>query len=250
MPQKESALENWTPQVLCVFGRGIEKVNGVWKPTAYIERLSESNGHPGVRVEGITPFDDDPRVVIAGGDINATALAVLYEEFFGLGSPAEVVAFAAGRPSYLANEPDQTLTEGKVMHRHFLSITDPWRATEIVFQSGNRNTRDDLAETLALAKIRRFSGIGIITVGIHIPRCQEFMKHVPVDLLEGVEIRWFASEPIVLRYLPSEYRSLWEAMISPAYTRTAERERRGIADLRAGKYNFGSQGYGFAPARP
>jgi len=237
---------DWKPDVLSVFGRGIEKVDGIWQPTAYIERLSEKGGHPGMRAEGITPFDNDPRIVIAGGEVNALACAMLYKEFATQRSVPKVVVFAAGRPAYLADDPDPDLTEGRVMHRWFLGSVIPQPGTQIVFQANNRNTRDDFVETLEFAKSRGLSRIAIITVQVHIPRCQEFLKHVPEEMKHGIDILWFASEPIVLRHFPEAYPELWEAMISPAYARTAERERKGIEDLRAGHYNFGAQGYSFA----
>lgn len=228
----------WKPQVLCVLGRGIERMDGTntWRPTAYVERLSEENGHSGLRIENITAFDEDPKVVISGGEVNAVAGALFYKELALAGAPPAVVTFAGGRPAYLAKEP-QHITEGRILYERFQEVSLHTRS-EIVFQDGNSNTRDDLQETLKLAQERSFRRIAIVTVTVHIPRCLAFVSS---NWLQGMEIRFFASEPIVHRFLPGEYEYLYEAMISPAYTRTAERERKGISDLRAGRYNFGSQ---------
>jgi hypothetical protein len=231
---------NWEPEVLCVFGRGIEKVDGIWQPTAYIERLSDEDCHAGFRTHGITPFDNDTRVVVAGAEINAVACAMLYKKFDDDGATPAVVIFAAGRTAYIANDPDLNLTEGRILCRRFRELAPPGERTEIVFQPGNKNTRDDLVETLKFAKERGFSRIAVISVTVHIPRCQEFMRYVPDEFISAMDVRWFASEPIVLQYFPEEYSYLWEAMISPAYIRTAERERKGIDDLRSGHYKFAS----------
>ena len=241
----------FTPEILCVFGRGIEKVNGVWRPTAYIEKLSPDNQHPGDRYpeDQIDMNGDDPQVVIGGAEINALATTALYNSLWDAGSLPEVVTFAAGRPKYIADDPDQTLSEGQLLKQVFLreSWFDPAQ-TETVMQTTNRNTRDDLLETLHLAKTRGYRRVAIVSVLAHIARCMEFLRWALIakPKFNDIEVKFFASEPVVLNHYP-DYNFLYEAMISKAFARTAERERRGIADLREGRYDFGPQGYQFAP---
>lgn len=239
------------PDILCVFGRGIEKVDGVWRPTAYIEKLSPENQHPGVRYpENTIDMDgDDPQVVIAGAEINALATATLFASWRAAGSPPKVVTFAAGRPRYIAEDPDPTLSEGRLLKEVFLREVEPIAdGVEVVMQTTNRNTRDDLLKTLHLAKTRGFQRIVIVSVLVHVPRCMEFLRHALLaePSFSNISVEFFASETVVLNHC-SGYEFLYRAMISKAFARTAERERRGIADLQSGKYDFVSQGYAFAP---
>lgn len=236
-------------EVLCVFGRGIEKVNGVWKPTQHIERLSEKNGHPGVRVEGIDMNDDNPRVVIAGADFNAFATALLYKRLVAERRPPAILVFAAGRPAYIADDPDPNLTEGRILKERFLEVAELHPSTEVLIQGSNRNTRDDLLQTLSFAQERGLHGIAIVSVLVHLCRCQEFFKKALEAKPEFADygVRFLASEIILMQEEPEFVLWLPELLISAAYCRTAERERKGIADIRTGKYDFGSQGYGFSP---
>lgn len=236
--------------ILCVFGRGIEKVNGVWQPTQHIERLSEKGGHPGVRVEGIDMNDGDLRVVIAGADFNAFATALLYKRLVAEQRPPAILVFAAGRPAYIADDPDPNLTEGRILKERFLEVVQLHPSTEVLIQGSNRNTRDDLLQTLSFARDRGLRGIGIISVLVHLARCQEFFRkalEVEPDF-EDYGVHFLASEMILMQELPPGLTEfLAEVLISAAYCRTAERERKGIDDLRAGKYDFGSQ-YTIPPA--
>ncbi len=234
-------------EVLCVFGRGIEKVNGAWQPTAMIERL-ENNQHPGVRTNGISANDDDERIVIAGAELNVLAAVALYREAKRESTAPRTIVFAAGRPKYIADDPDPDLTEGGVLRGVFLAHLPDCEA-EIVLQTRNRNTRDDLLETLRLAVSHGYASITIVSVQVHLPRCREFLhwalKAYPE--LARVEVQFVASEHVVAAHWPERALEAQEVLISRAYARTAERERKGIEDLRAGRYDFGTQGYSFAP---
>ena len=71
--------------VLCILGRGIERVisNGkeVWQPTQYLEQRSKKDEHSGIRTPGISFNSNDPRTVIAGSEINVLAAATLLKKF-------------------------------------------------------------------------------------------------------------------------------------------------------------------------
>lgn len=230
--------------LLCVFGRGIEKVDGVWEPTQAIEQLSEQSGHPGVRIPDITGDSDDSRVVIAGGEYNVQAAAWLYDQ----GQTPAVLVFAAGRPNYLLSDPDPTLSEGKVMLHRFRQLVTLSDSTQVVIQDQNKNTRDDLVQTLFLARDHQLQNVTIISVLVHLPRCREFLRSALAaePSLDYCRVEFVAAEMVLMQHRPELRATLQGLLISKAYCRTAERERKGIEDLRSGKYNFGSQGYGFA----
>ena len=239
--------------MLCVFGRGIEKVNGEWQPTQYLERLSEKNGHSGFRTENLDANSDDSRIVVAGAQLNVWAAADHFrEEFLYSGIKPKLVAFAAGRPNYIANDPDPTLSEGKILRESFLwECPEADGSTEIVVQDKNKNTRDDLLETLFMAKARGIENVTIISVLVHLARCHEFLKaaFVAEPELKGYNVQFLASEAILMQTRPSLVPQLSSFLISKTFCRTAERERKGIGDLLAGRYDFGTQGYAFAPAK-
>ncbi|MDO8472124.1 MAG: hypothetical protein Q7S64_03200 [bacterium] len=237
-----------SPSVLCVFGRGIEKVEGVWEPTQAIEQLSEQGGHPGERIPGIECNSDDGRVVIAGGEYNVRAAVWLHDQ----GQPPAVLVFAAGRPNYLLSDPDPTLSEGKIMLGRFTQQVVLSDSTRVVIQDQNKNTRDDLVQTLFLARDNKLHNVTIVSVTVHLPRCREFLQSALAaePSLACCRVEFVASEMVLMHYEPKLCATLQELLISKAYCRTAERERKGIEDLRGGRYNFGSQGYGFARTGP
>ena len=237
--------------VLCVFGRPIEKVNGRWALSAYFERLSETGAHTGVRSPDIDPNADDPRIVVAGAEANATASALFFEKLRRKGDAPKMVVFSAGRPPYLRNDPDPTLNEARFFKKMFLRYADPHSSTKLVLQTQNINSYGDVFETLRLARAKKLESVGFVTVTVHMARCKEFYRHVlrREPSLGSVETEWFASETLLLELSPAAYDHLWEAMISKAYARTAERERRGIAALRAGMYDFDAPGYAHTPGQ-
>ena len=237
--------------ILCVFGRPIEKVNGHWQLSAYFERITETGAHPGIREEDIDPNSEDPRIVIAGAEVNALACAVLFEKLRNEGAPPKVVIFSAGRPPYLRNDPDPDLNEAQIFREFFLKHARPSPETELVLQTQNINSYGDIVETLRLAQRKGLQSIGLVTLTVHMARCREFFRHAlkqEVGFL-GMQVGWFASEPLVLEEFSANYAFLWEAMISKAYARTAEHERKGITDLREGRYRLTAPGFQIASTK-
>lgn len=239
---------------LCVIGRGIERVktsNGyVWRPTRFIEKLSPNGYHTGYREQSITPDGDS--VVIAGANANVLAAIQLFEDFARTGMPPKLVIFAAGRPKYLDEVPDTTLSEGVILAAKFKRWvkTENTYLPEIVIQSGNRNTRDDLEASLALAVEKGVKQLGFITVSVHIERVKEFFNLIRKcnSSFKDVDARFFTSENVLL----DRYRSvaLYNKMLeqiqkSEAYKRTLDMERKGIEALRSGTYDFSSMDYTF-----
>ena len=111
---------------IVVLGRGIEQVDvgetKKWKPTRAIEELSLKKGHPGIRVKEITPEDENESVVVAGANANVLAAVELFEELKGSDNQPGLVIFAAGRPDFLKNESDETLSEGKILVEKFARL--------------------------------------------------------------------------------------------------------------------------------
>lgn len=239
--------------LLCVFGRPIEQVHTssglVWRPSRYVERLTEDGKHSGVRVAHVRCDESDPRVVVAGGNANVLAAVRIFERFVDGGMRPEVVMFAAGRPAYIAHHPDPAFCEGAVFKERFTRAVrcNIW-PTRILLQSKNKNTKDDLVGTLRYARRRGFRSVGIVSLGLHIPRITNFLRlvHQADPALRDILVHFFAAEKVLAK-ASSRYRAIFRATrSSPVHKRTAAWEAKGIRDLRAGRYKLDSTGYKFA----
>lgn len=241
--------------VICILGRGIEKVKTssgyVWRPTRLIEKLSEKGWHTGYRLQGLDP--DNEFTVIAGSNANVLAAIQLLEELIKNGNPPQLIIFAAGRPPYLVDDPDPTLSEGTILAAKFVrSIKiDEANMPEIAIQSRNKNTRDDLEESLRLATEKGLKRLAVVTVSVHIERVREFFNLILKEnpQFKNFDVSFFASEKVLLnryRSVPLYKKLLARVEESAAYQETIEKERKGIEALRSGTYDFSSQGYEFA----
>lgn len=230
---------------IVVLGRGIEQVDGRgWRPTTSIERLSEQGWHPGTREKGLTP-DSEGEIILAGSNANIYAAVELFEEQSAAGAAPSLVIFAAGRPNYLMDNPDPTLSEGSVMSAKFQDRTRKTAAAETMILDQNRNTQDDIIESLKVALERGFKEVKLITIGAHVPRATEFLKLAYAEHPEfaGISANFVASEDLLeRRYAGSAtafslYSKGVEALRdSQADLYTRYRERRGINALRRGNY--------------
>ena len=228
------------PDVLCVFGRGIQKrTNGqeeIWEPTEHVEQLTPEGQHPGTFLGDPDPNSDDPSVRVGGGKMNTIAAAFLFKGWREHGSRPGIVVFAAGRPNYLALEPPE-LSEGAILREWFMGRTES-KDAEIILQDQNKTTLDDLEKTLWLAKQRTLSSVAVVTVLPHIARCMEFLKQVRKTFpqLTPIEATFISSEIVMAYGYPKSAQRILETMNSKAYERTMFWERKGIADFRAGTY--------------
>ena len=117
--RSDSEVEPEPADCIVVLGRGIEYVEGRgWRPTTAIERLSEQGWHPGIRERGLTP-DSEGEIILAGSNANIYAAVELFEKQSKEDAAPSLVIFAAGRPNYLMDNPDPTLSEGCVMNAKF-----------------------------------------------------------------------------------------------------------------------------------
>ncbi len=228
---------------ICILGRGIERVSTrmgvVWRPTRYIERLSERGEHTGFREPRLSLESEGS--VIAGANANVVAACQLIGEIESRGGAVGLVIFAAGRPKYLSGEADPNLTEGSVLLEKFRrKVFDRMESSELVVLAKNRDTSDDISESLELSLRRRASRLTLITVAVHVSRASEFLRRT-TGLLDraSLQVSIMASEEILARRFSRfacTSRVLRECMESHAFSRTAEKEHAGIEALRQGRY--------------
>lgn len=229
-----------TPLAICILGRGIEKARtkrgDVWRPTRYIEKPTEKGAHSGWRVRGVQLQDETS--LIAGANANLLGACQLFEEVQANNKPPALVIFAAGRAKYLESDADIALTEGKILSQAFSRRVKPTSATSLIILEKNRDTKDDLDESLRLANANKIERLAVITVGVHIARATEFAK-AALCQYAGPKVIFIPSEQLLARRYCG--RSTFAIILaqcaeSKAYFRTAHREWHGIEALRAGTY--------------
>ena len=252
--------------IVC-FGRGIEKAwdlrcsaYGCWQPTAYLEKLTPKGQHSGFRTHELKLDSEDDNVVIAESYVNMMATKEIMAEFYRINSPPCLLVWAGGRPKYLEFEPSG-INEGFVLLKEYenrfgkICLISPNLRVELSAQ--NKNTRDDLLQSLAMAKEMGLEELIVVSIFLHLPRIGEFLycarKEAPQ--FNDINVKLIASELILLGkgrtsdLLLLDYPEtgigtsfdhlVWARIVeSPVYRRTAAREAKGIADLRAGQYNF------------
>jgi len=241
-----SAIEisRWCPGVtdlgaICILGRGIEKVQTragfVWRPTRYIEKPTASGAHSGWRVPA-NPNDDCS--IIAGAHANVIGGCELFHVSQRTCSGPKLVIFAAGRPAYLAAEPDPMLTEGRVLREAFVRRAQPSTDVEIIILSRNRDTRDDIDQTIRLAADRHIATVGIITVNIHLSRTIEFARRAAWDG-KPIHLVFIGAEELLAERYAKRSRvlaTLGGVTETAAYRRTLAREESGLLALLEGRY--------------
>lgn len=227
---------------IVVLGRGIGKdSSGKWRPISY---LVESSLHSGVFNNQVSP--DNETGIVGGGNANTLALFHAYEQLSSAGSPPQLVIFAAGRPNYLAGE-NPELSEGSIMRDKFLSkltakdIPEP----ETIILDQNKNTRDDMVESLKMIKERGLRNTVIITVGVQIERAEEFLKlargqagisekDVHIDFKAAEDILKEASDKYKGRFGKTSKHVGYKQTVG--YKKTEEMEKRGVQRLHDGTY--------------
>lgn len=255
LDQKLSPEQESTPKydAIVVLGRGIGKdSHGIWRPLSY---FVESSMHSGVFNNQVSPESETN--IVGGGNANTLALFHFYRQLSKKGDPPKLVIFAAGRPDYLAHEgPD--LSEGSVMRDKFLGKleTRNIQQPETVILDKNKNTADDMAESLRIIQKRGLQNVVAITVGVQIERAQEFLKlaREQAGIPENeVHIDFRASEDILMG-VSDKYKRRFEDVVvaqpgkqkprhlhesynqTEAYKTTEAMEKRGVARLKAGTY--------------
>jgi hypothetical protein len=226
-------------QAIIVLGRGIgwDNKNGIWRPQSYFVRAPI---HSGVFENDVDPNDN---TLVAGGNLNTLALFHKYTRLVRSGIFPDLVVFSAGRPNYLADE-EEYLTEGRVMKEKFLSklvaskapiITPP----EIVILEKNKNTQDDMEESLKTLRERGIRRAAIITVRLQIERAEAFLKLAHENAgttSEYINIDFLSAEDILSEIDPRYQTRFSYVDKYKGYLRTQAMEKRGLEALKNGTY--------------
>ncbi len=229
--------------ILAIFGRGVQQVGpgGPWVPTEDFETQIWNGTVPAHSAIRKRVDQDDPLCLVGGGELNILAGVELCRRL----QPHIVVTAYGNRSQYLRDVPDSP-SESEVMSERFLAeirarkIYEPlvivWSRDRVV--EGPSNSRREIRNILELGLERRLFRVGIVTVAVHLPRTILFAREVLQDpQFRDFEIRFFASEQVLVETDPTTWAPrVMGIFMSPAFTRTAGFENRGIYCLLAGTY--------------
>ena len=229
-------MANRNVEAIVVLGRGIGKdANGNWQPTGYFEILDNGH-HSGILDKH--PDQNNPNSVIAGGKINVLAAYYLYKKLCQECRPPKLIIFAAGRPNYLKNESPQ-ISEGVVMRDEFLKKIKRAHLDipNIAILSKNKNTQDDIQQSLLTLKKETITNAIYVTVKVHIKRA-EYVKLLLTKTANNSKISFVSSEEIVGKSNNKYKHLLQKATKTMAYKRISLMEERGIIFLRQNNNEF------------
>ena len=230
--------------MIAILGRGIQRRNETdpvedissWDLTEDLELCDKNSAHLPVRA----PVDDDsPFCMVGGGNANLSAGLILASERPG---PKVMVCAYGGRSQYL--ESIGAPSESEVMSQQLESIMrendDAYDLTaEIVVWKRYRqlpvqsNTRQELLNIFNLARERGLKRIGLVTVGVHVPRTATYIaKHLSVyPKYRELTPILLESEEILLHANSNENLRVNAMRTSKSFARNWEREAVGISKI-------------------
>lgn len=234
-----------------VLGKGVERVpdgDGMrWRTTRYIQELVSGPEGAATRTGERKPLasDADPsqnKLVVAGGTANTLAAVEYFDEMRERSFAPKVFIISAGRPDYLKDEPEG-FSESTVMRELFKKrIPDH---PELLQFATNKNTRDDVFQTLATIKERGLKSVAFINTEISFLRMQEFYQDILTTNPEfaSIAVHFVMSEDLLRRRYAkhpgriAEFEAIQEALHeSDAWRNSVEMEEGGIRAIREGKY--------------
>lgn len=234
-------------EILAILGRGIQKIResdpdrevDSWYLTEDLEICTDLGAHLPVRV---LADDNHPHCLVGGAKINLEAGKVLIRQH----APQIVVCAFGDRAKYLKDVggPSESEVMTNALRRSF-GDDQMAREPETVIWHRTRstnlasNTRQEILNIFDLAIERGLTRIGLVTVGVHVPRTATFMtQHISANpKYQHLSPVIFESEEVLLCHSP-----LWKPRVdalrnSQAFTRNLANEFKGTLAALIGKYN-------------
>jgi hypothetical protein len=235
------------PDVLIVLGRGInyyiKDMEVKLRPTGLFMQFDPKIRDQIAEINLLNPPDGDTKdAIVAGGNSNILAAVHFLRNLEKEGKYVREIIFAAGRPPYLQKLSD-SLTEGDIMLEKFNKLKNFYRLPDVPVGNfrDNRNTWDDVRETVGHAKEMEYKNVAMITVGLHVPRVEEFIKKALIDAggsAEEININVLDGWQILVK-AGSHFQKIFDFVKNTkAYQNTAEMEERGIRMIKDGTYIY------------
>jgi hypothetical protein len=215
--------------IVAILGRGIQRSSpgSGWVLTEDLEVCDERSAHLPVRV----PADDEnPYCMVGGGTMNLLAGSILIRQ----NKPLITVCAFGDRSEYLKSVDGPTESEvmSRSLNKAILTAVVTWPRTRSA--PGASNTRQELLNIFDLALKNDLKQIGIVTVGVHVPRTATYIaKHLSIhERYRQLAPTVLESEEILLAADRQQYGPRVEALRnSKAFARNWEREAIGISKI-------------------
>ena len=237
--------------ILAVLGRGIQCLDpgsdptdaASWVSTEDLEVCDKDSAHLSVRV----PADDaNPYCMIGGGEMNLEAGQILIRRY----RPRFVVCAYGGRSDYLKSVGGPSESEvmskelAKLLATNALHLTRirsvrDFRLSEIVVWPRERelpvpsNTGQEIRNIFDLALEHRITTVGIVTIGVHIPRAMIYVaKYLSRHgVYKGLSVQVFESEEVLVTADPRNWPRVEALRNSQAFARNWAREADGVRKI-------------------
>lgn len=223
-------------ELLAILGRGIRQTSegGLWGPTNDLE-MHDDGFKP--RVERLPADDTHQNCFVSGSQLNIEAGAVLCKRH----SPKAVVCGYGGQSPYLTAIPNSP-SDSEVLSEALRGLLPPPHPEIIVWSrdrvapGGKTNTDAELQNIFELAALRGFTGIGVVTVFVHLLRTVTIARmHLANPKWRHLRAQFFASEDVLYGHDAKKWGPrLQELNGSESLLRTMFFECRGLNVLCAG----------------
>lgn len=194
--------------VLC---GGLRRDPGGYRPASFTD--SDEHGMLGSHIR-----------VLAAADLYRSGCAELFVFCTGISQKSRA-RFGAGVPP-----------EAVVYAEHFRA--EAGDGPVVILEQESVNTAANLAAIAALAQRRQWARMAIVTSEYHLARARELFRRTG----SALAAEFLSAEAIVMAARPGVHDSeIAAGYASPAGLRRTARERRGLADLYAGRYDVAEQ---------
>lgn len=203
-----------TVNFIVILGGGMvkDKKTGVWRSANYSE--SDNFG-------------------VVGGCLRVVAGALLFKH-----RPNTLIIAAGGQGQYKKNKNAPTLAS--IIKRELITLGVP--SSMIIKEEKSGSTYGQLLKLADyIHQHKKFNQVIIISDSWHLPRIKAMLQFAPAlqKLSKSVKIKLTSAEDICLKY----DKNKWQKIISTAYNSTAMKQRialekKGVKDIKQGKYKF------------
>ena len=181
-----------------------------------------------------TTFEDSgDNFGFVGDRLRIDAAYHLYQE-----NP-EIIFILSGGKGQLSDNPDAE-SVAEVMKQELVEMGIP--ENQIVTETKSGNTFQQLRETAQIIEQKHFSEVALLTSRFHVERVKTMIEASPElkNVFERSSLQYKSAEDVLLEH----DRERWNEMIERVYAsegmyKRIEQEKKGIRDLREGRYKLG-----------
>ena len=169
---------------------------------------------------------------VQGDRMRVLAASYIYQH-----NPSTIFIILGGK-GQLANIPGAP-TVASVIAKELIDLGIP--KGNIVKEEKSATTFQQLFEAKKIIDKKNINSISFISNSFHLPRIRAMIKHAPQlpKLYKNIKIKYLSAEQICLKYDKSKWQKIInKAMDSQAMLDRLKLERKGVRDIKQGKYKF------------